>query len=218
MWITYRIEASAVASVVLCFFFLFVFLVFRVKNESKESCISTVAASKPHYSASLGDPENCFPGGDSCDKKQRVLIGNSSVALDTEGGFFQSKLSVAEKLTVAHTRKLAKRSGVDLSQLDTEGLTASQIALAAMTAAKEVQPYSVAYESEKTARISTTDAPTITFDQKTGVISGLLEEGLKLPSIVGDCTSQQTDLPETSSVERREVQRIDEDENIAKQE
>ncbi|KAM7535786.1 hypothetical protein Aperf_G00000091618 [Anoplocephala perfoliata] len=196
----------------------FISMIRSSESLRRNASSSQVCISSSHIPPGLGDPENCFPGGDSCDKKQRVLIGNSSVALDTEGGFFQSKLSVAEKLTVAHTRKLAKRSGVDLSQLDTEGLTASQIALAAMTAAKEVQPYSVAYESEKTARISTTDAPTITFDQKTGVISGPLEEGLKLPSSVGDCTSQQTDLPETSSVERREAQRIDEDENIAKQE
>lgn len=34
-----------------------------------------------------------------------------------------------------------------------------------MTAVKEVQPYSVAYDGERPARISAVDAPTINFDQ-----------------------------------------------------
>ncbi|VDL57566.1 unnamed protein product [Hymenolepis diminuta] len=132
---------------------------------------SQVCISSSYIPPGVGDPESGFSGGDSAGRRRRVLVGNSSVALDTEGGFFQSKLSVAEKLTMAHTKELAKRSGVDLSHLDTEGLTASQFALATMTAAKEVQPYSVAYEGERTGdRFSTTDAPTIDFDRKTSVV------------------------------------------------
>lgn len=43
-----------------------------------------------------------------------------------------------------------------------------------MTAAKEVQPYSVAYEGERIGgRFSATDAPTIDFDRKTSVVSSL---------------------------------------------
>ncbi|KAM3171972.1 hypothetical protein ACTXT7_015503 [Hymenolepis weldensis] len=133
---------------------------------------SQVCISSSYIPPGVGDPENGFSGGDSAGRRRRVLVGNSSVALDTEGGFFQSKLSVAEKLTMAHTKELAKRSGVDLSHLDAEGLTASQFALAAMTAAKEVQPYSVAYEGERIGgRFSTTDAPTINFDRKKSVVS-----------------------------------------------
>lgn len=94
----------------------------RQNTSSSQVCISSF-----HIPPGLGDPENGYTGGDSCDRKRRILMCNSSVALDTEGGFFQSKLSVAEKLTIAHTRKLAKRSGVDLNHLDAEALTASQI-------------------------------------------------------------------------------------------
>lgn len=89
---------------------------------------SQVCISSAHIPTGLADLENGVGGGgDSSGRRRRVLIGNSSVALDSEGGFFQSKLSVAEKLTIAHNREVAKRSGVDLSHLDAEALTASQI-------------------------------------------------------------------------------------------
>ncbi|KAM7535023.1 hypothetical protein Aperf_G00000091652 [Anoplocephala perfoliata] len=128
---------------------------------SSESFHQNTSSSRVFISSSRVPPalEDDYTGGDSCDSNRRAPVGNSSVALETEGGFFQSKLSVAEKLTVAHTRKLAKLSGVDLSQLGTEGLTTSQAAIAEMISVKEIQPYSVAYEGEKT------DAPTINFDR-----------------------------------------------------
>lgn len=46
-------------------------------------------------------------------------------------------------------------------------------ALAAMTVVKEVQPYSVAYEGERSTRASATEAPMINFDRKHSVSSGL---------------------------------------------
>lgn len=63
----------------------------------------------------------------------------SMAAIGSEGGFFQSKLSVAEKLTERHNKELAKRSGVDLANLDTEGLTASQI----VSSRSFVQPFNL---------------------------------------------------------------------------
>lgn len=135
---------------------------------------SQVCISSTHIPPGLADPENGVAGGgDSSGRHRRILIGNSSVVLDSEGGFFQSKLSVAEKLTIAHNREVAKRSGVDLSHLDAEALTASQMALAAMTAVKEVQPYSVAYEGERLIRVSTTEAPMINFDRKNSISCGI---------------------------------------------
>eukprot|EP00108_Taenia_solium_P002414 TsM_000570200 transcript=TsM_000570200 gene=TsM_000570200 len=135
---------------------------------------SQVCISSAHIPSGLADLENGVGGGgDSSSRRRRILIGNSSVALDSEGGFFQSKLSVAEKLTIAHNREIAKRSGVDLSHLDAEALTASQVALAAMTAVKEVQPYSVAYEGERSTRVSATEAPMINFNGKHSISSGL---------------------------------------------
>lgn len=87
---------------------------------------SQVCISSTHIPPGLGDPELNDAGDSGC-RRKRTFVGSSSVALDSEGGFFQSKLSIAEKLTMAHNRELAKRSGVDLSHLDTEALTASQI-------------------------------------------------------------------------------------------
>uniref|UniRef100_A0A5K3EUZ4 Transporter n=1 Tax=Mesocestoides corti TaxID=53468 RepID=A0A5K3EUZ4_MESCO len=127
---------------------------------------SQVCLSRAYIPQGLGDPE----GGDIIDGSRKRVFGSvvrgSTAAIDTEGGFFQSKLSVAEKLTMAHNKEVAKRSGIDLAHLDAEALTASQIALATMTATKEVQPYSVAYEGPSQPRISATEPPTINFDRR----------------------------------------------------
>nr|CDS26504.1 sodium and chloride dependent glycine [Hymenolepis microstoma] len=172
---------------------------------------SQMCISSSYIPPGIGDPENGFSGGDSVGRKKRVMIGNSSVALDTEGGFFQSKLSVAEKLTMAHTKELAKRSGVDLNHLDTDGLTASQLALAAMTAAKEVQPYSVAYEGERMAdRFSTTDAPTINFDRKTSNATSPVHEvdsrSSPPASVSGSGDVKKGDSDESSTTTTRSAQ------------
>ncbi|KAH9285231.1 hypothetical protein ECG_03021 [Echinococcus granulosus] len=42
-----------------------------------------------------------------------------------------------------------------------------------MTAVKEVQPYSVAYEGERLIRVSTTEAPMINFDRKNSISCGI---------------------------------------------
>ncbi|VDO00481.1 unnamed protein product [Rodentolepis nana] len=172
---------------------------------------SQMCISSSYIPPGIGDPENGFSGGDSVGRKKRVMIGNSSVALDTEGGFFQSKLSVAEKLTMAHTKELAKRSGVDLNQFDTDGLTASQLALAAMTAAKEVQPYSVAYEGERMAgRFSTTDAPTINFDRKTSntppSVHGVDSRSSPPASVSGSGDVKKDDSDESSTATTQSAQ------------
>ncbi|KAM7535643.1 hypothetical protein Aperf_G00000091668 [Anoplocephala perfoliata] len=184
-------------------------------NESlrKNASSSQVFISSSHIPPGLGDPENGNPGGENSDRKLRALISNSNVALETEGGFFQSKLNVAEKLTIAHTKKLAKRSGVDLSHLDLEGLTASQTAIAAMTAVKEVQPYSVAYGSETASRLSVNDALTINFDRRSPIISIQNEENVKEPSSSAEFASG-LEQAETSFNAKKDIQQ--KSESVAK--
>ncbi|TGZ63971.1 hypothetical protein CRM22_006605 [Opisthorchis felineus] len=66
-----------------------------------------------------------------------VISGLAGTGIIDDTGFFQSKLSVAEKLTQAHTKEVMKRvtSTADLGSTDALGiLTASQTALAAAAA------------------------------------------------------------------------------------
>uniref|UniRef100_A0A0X3PE14 Transporter n=1 Tax=Schistocephalus solidus TaxID=70667 RepID=A0A0X3PE14_SCHSO len=111
---------------------------------------SGVCLSSSYIPPGLGDAEAYPPHRTNMVLGSGIVLG-STKGLESENGFFQSKLSVAEKLTQAHNKEILKKVGSDLGQIS-DGMTASQLALATLCAVKEVQPYSVAYENHQTEK------------------------------------------------------------------
>lgn len=88
---------------------------------------SQVCLSSGFIPPGLGDSE-VGQVGDSMQPHASTAKIGSLACIDSENGFFQSKLNVAEKLTEKHNKEIIKRSGIDLAQLCPDYLTASQLA------------------------------------------------------------------------------------------
>ncbi|VDN13627.1 unnamed protein product, partial [Dibothriocephalus latus] len=85
---------------------------------------SGVCISSAYIPPGLGDAE-AYPRTNMV-LGSGIVLGSTKGGLESENGFFQSKLSVAEKLTQAHNKEILKKVGSDLGQIS-DGMTASQL-------------------------------------------------------------------------------------------